>query len=67
MKVRVYDLNMNGGLCQFRSQCDLAECFPDDPDSMKEAERALYHHNEYVGGGGAAAPFLLVRVEEGPR
>jgi hypothetical protein len=61
MRVKIFDVT---GPAQktFRAECDLAECFPDDPDAVAAAREELQHCAQAWFGGGAAPITILERV-----
>lgn len=52
MRVTIYDVADDGTRTK-RSTCELAECFPDDPDGMAEALADLESTGSHRCGGGA--------------
>ena len=57
--VRLYSYSADGEHETFESQCDVAECFPDDPESVARARRDLRVSGQHVTGGGAAPLFKM--------
>lgn len=60
MKVRIYDYETGEEV--YRCTCDVAECFPDDDDTLRAAVSELMTTGRYWAGGGAAPVVLLVRA-----
>jgi len=63
MLINLYSQTYGSETWDFESQCDVAECFPDDPESVAHACAALARDGVFVIGGGAAPLFRLVLVD----
>ena len=61
MRVRCYDVDEDGGE-RLRTECELDECYPDDPETLARASNELERAGRYWDGGGAAPVVLLMRV-----
>lgn len=57
--VRVYSYSADGEHEAFECECDVAECFPDDPESAARARRDLRSTGQHVTGGGASPLFKM--------
>jgi hypothetical protein len=66
MKVSIYSQSYGSQSWDFEAECDVAECFPDDPESAAVAICDLERKGEHITGGGAAPLFRLVRWEPTP-
>lgn len=65
MRVRVLDYP-EGGAETLRCVCDLADCFPDDPEEQRHARAEIERAGRYWTGGGAAPLVLIMPVRDAP-
>ena len=63
MMINLYSQPYGSETWDFESQCEVAECFPDDPESAAHARAALVRDGVFITGGGAAPLFRLVLVD----
>lgn len=61
MKVKYYDVT-GPAQKEYRGQCELTECFPDDPEAFAEAEAEIKRCGQAWVGGGAAPLIILERA-----
>lgn len=47
------------------TECDLSECFPDDPEELARVQAEIEANGLAYVGGGAAQLFLLTAVDAG--
>lgn len=63
MRVRVFQ--EIDGFEVLQGECDLTECFPDDPEMVADTADRLRERGSCWIGGGAAPLSLLMLVREG--
>ena len=62
MKVSVYNEADDGTWLHVCDAADITECFPDDAEEAEFATSVILETGRYVGGGGAAALFMLMEA-----
>lgn len=64
MQVKIFDAVTENGTDRlaFRAQCDIAECFPDDPAALDAALFDIEAFGAAWIGGGAAPVVVLERA-----
>jgi hypothetical protein len=61
MRVRIYWGNALGVFDPTpETECDIAECFPDDAEALATAIANIERNGSHIGGGGAAQAYMLV-------
>lgn len=64
MQVKIFDTTTADGEVRLvlRSQCDIAECFPDEPEALAAARGEIEAFGATMVGGGAAPLVMLERA-----
>jgi hypothetical protein len=61
MRVKIYDVT-GPAEKEFRAECDIAECFPDEPEAASAAMLEIEKTGQAWIGGGAAPAVILERA-----